>query len=161
MKSKREISGVIATFHDRKHAEHYVEELKRAGFKDDEIGILGPPSKEDNVEEDALAGAITGGMLGAVAGAVSTVFIPGIGPFVATGLLVSVLGGTVAGATAGGALGALIGLGIPEEKAREHERELMAGRTLVVVQAEGRGWEAMELLERCQGHLREHSPLVT
>jgi hypothetical protein len=161
MKSKREITGVIATFHDRKHAEHYVEELKRAGFKDDEIGILGPPSKGDNVEEDALAGAITGGMLGAVAGAAATVFIPGIGPFVASGLLVSVLGGTVAGATAGGALGALIGLGIPEEKAREHERELMAGRTLVVVQAEGRGWQAMELLENCAGRLREHAPLGT
>jgi hypothetical protein len=96
-------------------------------------------------------------VLGAVAGLVATGLIPGIGPVFATGLLVGVLGGAAAGAAAGGVLGTLIGLGIPEEKARHYEQEFLAGRTLVAVQAEGRGGEALVILRRCQAarHPRE------
>ena len=50
---------------------------------------------------------------------------------------------------AGGVLGALIGLGIPETEARRYEAEFHAGRTLVVVQAIGRGGEALAILQRC------------
>ena len=33
MKVKQEISAVIATFADRQHADHYVDELKRRRFQ--------------------------------------------------------------------------------------------------------------------------------
>jgi hypothetical protein len=85
--------------------------------------------------------------------------IPGVGPIVATGLLAGVLGGAAAGATAGGALGALIGLGIPEDEARSHEEEFLAGRTLVVVQALGRGTEALAILEQATAGRRSPLPV--
>jgi hypothetical protein len=154
MRIKKELSGVIASFADPRHAAHYVDELKRAGFTEEEIGVLSPhPSHTEDVEEDAVAGAITGGMLGVVAGAVATGLIPGVGPVLVTGLLTGILGGVAAGATAGGVLGALIGLGIPEDKARRHERDVLAGRTLVVVRAEARGGDALAILRRCESSL--------
>lgn len=146
MTVKQEVSSVLATFADRRHAEYFVEELKRAGFSEDEIVILRPQIPAQETDEEAVAGAITGGMVGAVAGAVATGLIPGIGPVLATGLLVGILGG----ATTGGILGALVGLGIHEEKAHRHAQAVEAGHTLVVVQAIGRGGEAVAILRRCE-----------
>jgi hypothetical protein len=97
---------------------------------------------------------MTGGALGAFAGAVATGLIPGIGPVVGAGLLAGVLGGAAAGATAGGLVGALVGLGIPEREARQYEKAFLAGRTLVVVQAVGRGAEALAILNRCNSSTR-------
>jgi hypothetical protein len=152
-----QISGVITTFADVRHAKHYVEELKRAGFRDGEVEMHVPHGKALEVEEDALAGAISGGMVGAVAGVVATGLIPGAGAVIAGGLLAGALGGAAAGAAAGGILGALVGLGLPEDQARRYEEEFLAGRTLVVVQALGRGGEALDILRRCQADLK---PLV-
>jgi len=149
MTVNQQISAIIATFTDHRHAEQFVAELKRAGFADDEIGILSPTSAKEGIEEDTLAGGITGGMLGAVAGAVATGLIPGVGPVLATGLLTGIVGG----AATGGLLGALVGLGIHEEKARHHEQQLASGKTLVAVQAVARGWEALEILRRCEESL--------
>lgn len=150
MVDKQQLSALIATFGDRREAEYYLQELKRAGFKEDEIGILAPHQHETVVEDDAVAGAITGGMVGALAGAVATGLIPGIGPVLATGLLTGVIGGAAAGATAGGILGTLVGLGLTEEKAKQYEEEFLAGRTLVAVQAQGRGGEALAIFRRCE-----------
>src|SRR5207244_13478774 len=111
-------TALFATFEDRRQAERFVAELKRAGFKDEELGVLTPHAVSHPVEEGAAAGAVTGGALGAVAGAVATGLIPGVGPVIAAGLLAGVLGGGAAGAATGGVLGALIGLGVPEEEAR-------------------------------------------
>jgi len=150
MNAKQKLSAVIATFADRRHADHFVDELKRAGFKNEEIEVQYPHGKGEEIEDEALVGAISGGMMGAAAGAVACGLIPGVGPLVAGGVLAGVLGGTAAGATTGGVIGALVGLGIPEEKARQHEQEFLAGRTLVVVQALLRGGEALEILRRCE-----------
>ena len=38
----------------------------------------------------------------------------------------------------------------PEEDARHYQEELRQGRTLVIVQALGRGGEALEILRRCE-----------
>src|SRR5207244_11938310 len=113
-------TGLIATFADRRRADRFLEELRRAGFPKDEIGVASPQpaAPETPVEEGAAAGAVTGGVLGAFAGALATGLIPGVGPVIAAGLLAGVLGGGAAGAATGGVLGALIGLGVPEEEAR-------------------------------------------
>jgi len=150
MNAKQNISAVIATFADHRHADHFVDELKRAGFKSDEIEVHYAHGRGENIEEEAVVGAISGGMLGAAAGAVATGLIPGVGPLVAGGVLAGVLGGTAAGVTTGGVIGALVGLGVPEEKARQHEQEFLAGRTLVLVQAVLRGGEALAILRRCE-----------
>jgi hypothetical protein len=150
-----ETTALITTFTDRRKAERFVAELKRAGFREDEIGMITPDreTQEEHVEEGATAGVLTGGALGAFAGAVATGLIPGVGPVVAAGLLAGILTGAAAGAAAGGVLGALIGLGISEEEARQYEREFQAGRTLVVVQALGRNAEALALLHRLEPEL--------
>lgn len=147
----KQITAVIATFADRHRAERFVQALRQAGFREDEMGVLSPDGAgtDSRVEEGAAVGAVAGGTLGAFAGAVATGLIPGFGPVIAAGLLAGVLGGAAAGAAAGGVLGALIGLGIPESEARRYEQEFLAGRTLVVVQAIGRGPEALAILRRC------------
>jgi uncharacterized membrane protein len=149
MSVNEQVSGIIATFANRRHAEHFVDELKRAGFEDNQIGVLIGHNKAEEIEDDAMAGAI----IGAVAGAVATAVVPGVGPLIAGGFLAGILGGTAIGAATGGVVGALVGLGVSEEKARQHEQELKSGRTLVVVQAVGRGEEALAILGRCEGDL--------
>lgn len=158
MSGKEQTTALIATFPDRIQAEEFVSELKIAGFKDDEIGMLTPHHEaKASMDESAVAGAITGGALGALAGAVATGMIPGIGPVLAVGLLTGVLGGAAVGATAGGVIGELIEMGVPEHEARAYEEEFAAGKTLVAVQAIGRGGEAINILNRC----REHEEVVS
>lgn len=154
-KTKEEVTALIATFVERRNAERFVDELKRARFKDDEIGMVAPHDQEiEPAEEGALAGAITGGALGAAAGAVATGLIPGVGPIVAVGILAGMLGGAAAGAGTGSLVGALIGLGVPEDEAHKYEQEFLAGRTLVVVQALGRGGDALAILNRLNDERR-------
>jgi hypothetical protein len=147
----KQTTAVIATFTDRHEADCFVRQLQEAGFRDDEIGVISPGQAESEsmVEEGVAVGAVAGGTVGALAGALATGLIPGVGPVIATGLLAGVLGGAAAGAAAGGVLGALVGLGIPETEARRYEQAFLAGRTLVVVQALGRGGEALAILRRC------------
>src|SRR3954454_21859314 len=54
---------LIGVFPDRARAEQYVAELRRAGFTDDQYGVLSPgeePAHASAVEQDAAAGALTG-----------------------------------------------------------------------------------------------------
>ena len=151
-------TALIATFADRRRAERFLEELRRAGFQNDEIGMVSPDalaseSPDTHVEDGAAAGALTGGMLGAFAGALATGLIPGLGPVIAAGLLAGVLGGSAAGAATGGLVGALIGLGVPEEEARRHEQAFQEGRTLVLVQSQARNGEALAILRRLDHQL--------
>jgi hypothetical protein len=148
MTVSEQVTALIATFRERHQADRFVEELKHAGFQPDQYGLIAPHEAENPVEEGAVAGAIGGGVIGVAAGAAVTGAIPGIGPMLAGGLLAGVLGGAAAGAAAGGVLGGLIGLGVPEDRAQKYEEEFLAGRTLVVVQAVGRGADALAILNR-------------
>jgi hypothetical protein len=144
---------LIGVFPDRAGAEAFVRALHAAGFGEDQVGVATPGEAAPSAvaEEGALAGALTGGTLGALTGAAAVAgLIPVAGPVLAGGMLTALLAGTAVGATAGGLLGALISLGVPAEQARQYERELHAGRTLVVVKAPGRYAEALALLRRCQ-----------
>jgi hypothetical protein len=154
MVNHEEISGVLATFIAPRHAQHFLAELKRAGFPDDQVGFLAGHSQVEEVEDEAVGGAIIGGMLGAVVGVVATGFLPGVGPAIATGLLAGLLSGSVAG----GLLGVLVSLAFPEDKARRHEQEFQSGHTLVVVQAVGRALEALAILRRCESDLGPQAP---
>ncbi len=146
---------LIGVFATHREAEHFVAELKRAGFRDDQIGVAtpAPAETEHRVEDSAVGGALAGGALGLFAGlAVALGMVPGVGPLLVGGALAGILGGAAVGAAAGGVIGALVGLGIPEEHARHYERHLQEGRTLVVVKAANRYGEALEILHRCETH---------
>jgi uncharacterized protein (TIGR02271 family) len=152
-------STVVGVFNERDDAERAIDELKRNGFSDDQIGFAAKDGsdREGTIRSGdeagdagggAAAGALTGGVVGGVLGALAAGLIPGIGPIVAGGLLAGVLGGAAAGATAGGIIGALAGMGVPEEDARYYEGEFKGGRTLVTVKADGRYDDARRILHK-------------
>ena len=152
-------STIVGLFEDAARAQQAVEELRGAGFGDEDVGFAvrrgeGPAGETDrgergtNAPEGATAGAVTGGVLGGVLGAAAALLIPGLGPVIAGGILAATLGGAAAGAAAGGLLGALAGLGIPEEEAHFYQREFEAGRAIVTVHADGRHEEVAAILRR-------------
>jgi hypothetical protein len=159
-------STIVGVFDDRMQADRAVDELRRAGFRDDQIGVAmrydsgsdvaGGATHTDATDADesrAGTGAITGVLgglgLGALAGlGVLSGVIPVIGPAIAGGTLGIVLSNAAIGAGVGGLVGALVGAGIPEDEAQYYHSEFEAGRTIVTVQAQGRAEDAMAVFRR-------------
>jgi len=159
---------VVGVFEDRRQAQLAVEELKRVGFTDSQIGVI--TREEDSarsttneeggshVVEGAAAGVATGAGVGALwALGIAAGMLPAIGPVIAGGLLASVLASAAGGAAVAGIVGALIGLGIPEEEAHYYEGEVKSGRTLVTVSAGSRFNEATTIIQRHGGYDRSTS----
>jgi len=153
-------STVVGVFEDRQAADRAVTELKRAGFRDDQIGVAMRHTEgatgttktsggDTYAEEGGVAGILTGLGLGALAGlGVLSGVIPVVGPAIAAGTLGVILSNAAAGAAVAGLTGALIGYGIPEEEAKYYHSEFEAGRTIVTVTADGRYDEAYAILQR-------------
>src|SRR5688572_14554776 len=129
-------------------AERIVQELKAAGFSNNDISVLFPDKsgtkdfaheQHTKAPEGAATGAGTGGVLGGVLGwlvGVGALAIPGVGPFVAAGPVMAALGGAAIGAGTGGLIGALVGLGIPEYEAKRYEAKLKEGNILLSVHSD-------------------------
>lgn len=162
-------STVVGVFDDRMEADRAVDELRRTGFRDDQIGVAmrydsGSATMGDAAAADADAdethagtGAVTGVVaglgLGALAGlGVLSGVIPIIGPAIAGGTLGIILSNAAAGAGVGGLVGALAGAGVPEDEAHYYQGEFESGRTIVTVHAGGRADEAMTVLRRHGAH---------
>lgn len=157
-----ERSTVVGVFEHREQAERALEELRRAGFDDDQMGFalrggdVPDGIRETQADDDtgaragegAVTGMVTGGLIGGLLAAGASLLIPGVGPVIGGGILATVLGGAAAGAAAGGLLGALTGMGVPEEEARYYEREFEAGRTIMTVRAGERAGEAAGIMRR-------------
>jgi len=149
---------IVGVFEDQRHADMAVDELRKAGFRDDQIGVAGRHAEgetEVTTEEGshagtgAAAGAIAGAGLGGLVGlGIIAGLIPAIGPVIAGGTLAAILANAAGGAAIGGLVGALTGSGIPEEEAHYYQGEFEAGRTIVTVKADGRYDEAMAILRR-------------
>jgi uncharacterized protein (TIGR02271 family) len=151
---------VVGVFQDRPSAEQAVADLRRAGFREDQIGFMardgsgqtttqGKEARGTNAGEGALAGALAGAGIGGLVGlGVVAGVIPVIGPAIAAGTLGTILLNAAGGAAIAGLTGALIGMGIPEEEAQYYEGELKAGRFLVTVHADSRDQEARAILQR-------------
>jgi len=157
-----ERSTCVGVFNSRQEALRAVDELKRAGFKDDQISLVGKNQDGDVKTEGSHvgAGAATGAVVGAgAAGLVSLGMtfgvIPVIGPVLALGPLAAALITAAGGAAAGGLVGGLIGLGIPEHEAKYYEGEVNAGRYLVTVHSAGRYDEAWTILHRLGAYNHE------
>lgn len=156
---------VVGVFEDRRKADQAVAELRRVGFRDDQIGVAmrnTEATKRTDVEvgtgdtyaeEGAATGLLTGLGLGALAGiGVLSGVVPVIGPAIAGGTLGILFSNAAAGAAVAGLAGALIGAGIPEEEAEYYHSEFQEGRTIVSVSANGRGDEARAILSRHGGY---------
>jgi uncharacterized protein (TIGR02271 family) len=157
-------STIIAVFDDHTRAQRAIEQLKRAGFTEREIGVTtrdgeadgGQALRDGGKGTHAKEGAITGVTAGAGVGAlwglgILAGVLPAIGPAIAGGTLAAILSSAAAGAATAGLAGSLIGLGIPEDEAKYYEEEFRAGRTVVTVQAMGRQAEAEAILRDAGG----------
>src|SRR5262245_4406806 len=163
-------STTVGVFPNREAAEQAIADLKRSGYRDDQIGLVVRDASGKTVKTDAAGrtNAGEGAAIGAAAGAgamalgslaVSFGVIPVIGPVLAVGPLAAALISAAGGAAAGGIAGALIGLGIPEEDAKYYEGEVQAGRYLVTVEC-GQGDDARDLLSRHGGYNRANAPAM-
>ena len=156
----------VGVFHNRADAERAIEALKEAGYRNDQIGLVGKDSRGKVVDRDgdvdtpAEEGGAIGGGIGALGGAavgtslaaagIAAGVIPVIGPAFALGTLATVLLSTYGGAAAGGLVGSLVAWGVSEEDAKFYEGEVQAGRFVVSVEC-GQGDDARDILHRHGG----------
>ena len=146
---------VVGVFRDAAQARRAVEDLRQAGYSDEEIGYLARASATEPagaLDESIAGGAVEGALLGSALGAVVALLIPGFGLAIAGGILAASLSGAAIGAAAGSVIGALLGVGVPEEEARHYQKELEAGRAVVTVKAQSGYGDALEILRRHGAH---------
>jgi hypothetical protein len=151
---------VVALFARTPQAHAAIQDLRAAGFPQEQIGIAThdrsgptqPVSTTDDRTEEATVGAITGGVLGSLLGLITSLLIPGIGPILVGGVMASLVGAGV-GAATGGIVGALAGVGVPEHDARYFDAGLRAGGTLVTVNVGTRIDDALAILQRHEADL--------
>ena len=129
-------------------AEIIINQLKAAGFAEDDISVLFPDkstSKDFAHEQHTKApeGATTGGVVGLGLGGVigllagiGSLAIPGVGPLIAAGPIMGALSGAAVGGATGGIIGALVGYGMPEYEAKRYEGKVRQGSILISVHAD-------------------------
>ncbi len=155
---------VVGVFDSHAKAQQAVAELRHAGFREDQIGVIArnvgasrDTDDDDLADNYAGEGAATGIAAGAGLGALWGMGIiagvmPILGPAIAGGALAAILTSAAAGAAAAGLGGALVGMGLPKEEAEYYQKEFDAGRVLVTVAAEGRAIDAESILRQSGGH---------
>jgi hypothetical protein len=138
---------VFGSFVDRESAERAYGFAQKLGYDRDAFNILmSSDTKEryfpedvrfkSKVAEGASAGAAIGGtavgVIGALVAIGTTIALPGVG-LVLAGPIVAGLAGAGAGGIAGGLIGALVGWGIPENDARQYEKDIREGRIVMSI----------------------------
>jgi len=169
VRSTTERMTVVGVFNNRHEAQSAVRDLKAAGFRDEEIGVVGPGADDagaahsvdggTHAAEGAAAGAATGAGIGALwAVGIAAGLLPAIGPVIAGGIFASILASAAGGAAVATLAGALVGLGIPEDEADYYENEFKSGRTVVTVKTTSRQAEARRILGGHSGYDMESRP---
>lgn len=161
-------SLLVAAFDDRNEAELAYDELRHAGFTDEQVGfairggdvvrggmITDATGTKD--AEGAIKGAATGAVIGGVLAAAAAATIPVAGPFIAGGILTAAAGGAVAGTAIGGIFGAMKGLGTSEEEAVYFQREFEAGKAILFTKPGDRYDQAAEIMRRHGGYCAQPS----
>lgn len=141
----------VGVFQDAEQAKHAIEELKSAGYSEDEIGYLiraTTTGSEDDTMRSAATGAVEGGVIGGVLGAAAALLIPGFGPAIAGGILLATFGAAGLGALAGTVIGTLVSIGVPEEEAHYYQHELEKGHTIVTVKSTGGYDNVIDIMHR-------------
>ena len=137
--------AVIAIAKSEDQAVRIVEQLKAAGFSNNDVSVLLPDragsrdfahehhtKAPEGVATGAVVGGLAAGALGWLVG-IGSLAIPGVGPLIAAGPIMAALSGAAAGGAVGGIAGALVGLGIPEYEAKQYEGKVKNGNILISV----------------------------
>jgi len=141
----------VGVFHDSEQARHAIDELKSAGYSENEIGFLARVSatgSEEDTMKSAETGAVEGGIIGGVLGAAAALLIPGFGPAIAGGILLATFGAAGIGALAGSIIGTLVSIGVPEGEAHHYQRELEKGSTIVTAKAKSGYADVIAIMRR-------------
>ncbi len=137
--------AVIAIAKSEDQAVRIVEQLKAAGFSNNDVSVLLPDragsrdfahEHHTKAPEGAAAGAVVGGLAAGALGwlvGIGSLAIPGVGPLIAAGPIMAALSGAAAGGAVGGLAGALVGMGIPEYEAKQYEGKVKNGNILISV----------------------------
>lgn len=125
---------VIGVFDTEQQADAAVRELRKEGFPDNEISVIGKDSGQHGAHGGAHVGdgATWGAGIGGGAGLLATagvLAIPGFGPILALGPLAA----TLTAAAGGGIAGALVDYGIPEQQGKHYEKDVKEGKFLAVL----------------------------
>lgn len=143
--AKKAVFGIA---NSEAQAVRIVEDLKAAGFSNNDVSALFPDKgtsrdfaheQHTKAPEGAAAGAGAGGVVGGVLGwlaGIGALAIPGVGPLIAAGPIMGALGGAAVGAATGGITGALVGYGMPELEAKRYEGKVRGGNILLSVHTE-------------------------
>jgi hypothetical protein len=137
--------AVICIAKSEEQATRIVDDLKAAGFSNNDVSVLLPDragsrdfahehhtKAPEGAATGAVAGGVTAGVLGWLVG-IGTLAIPGVGPLIAAGPIMAALGGVAAGGAVGGLAGALVGFGIPEYEAKQYEGKIKNGNIMISV----------------------------
>ena len=141
-------------------AERLIERLKQEGFSDDELSVILPNDElsqdpkialdhrpgDDPADEKprdgseklkgVTVGAVSGGLIfGAIGGLIglASLALPGVGLIVVGGPLAAALADAALGGGAGVIAGGLMGMRIPEHRAKQYEKSVHEGNTLISV----------------------------
>ena len=160
----------VGVFDNHTDAQRAVNELRRSGFTESEIGVASrngesvsgattTGDKGSNVAAGATAGVAGGAGVGALWGlGIAAGLLPAIGPVIAGGTLAAILASAATGAAAAGVAGALVGLGIPEDEAKHYDSEFQAGRTIITVKAPSNKYaKAMSILSESGALANQYS----
>jgi hypothetical protein len=140
--------AVFCIAKSEEQATNIVNQLKEAGFSNDDVSVLLPDragsrdfahEHHTKAPEGAATGAIAGGVMAGVLGwlvGIGSLAIPGVGPLIAAGPILAALSGAAAGGAVGGLAGGLVGLGIPEYEAKQYEGKVRNGNILISVHTE-------------------------
>ena len=133
---------IIGAFETREMAASAADELIAAGFRPEQISVLGRHGEITNVtpENETMNRTVTGAGIGAAIGGFGSLLlgaaalaIPGVGPLVAIGPLSGALSAAIGGGFVGGIIGFLTGEGVPEHEASRYAERIHAGAYLVAV----------------------------
>jgi len=170
MMTTTERTTAVGVFNNHADAQRAVNELRRSGFSEAEIGVASRDGKMDTdatgasktgekIATGATAGAATGAGVGVLWGlGIAAGILPAIGPVIAGGTLAAILASAATGAAAAGVAGALVGLGLPEDEAAHYESEFQNGRTIVTVKAPSMRYaQAVEILSQSGAVTNQYS----
>ena len=136
---------VVGIFDNYSYAENAAKQIKDQGLRTDDISIVAKQGDEhkggttgtatmmsgksgarnDNISDGVVTGGVLGGLAGLLIGAGSMI-VPGLGIIAAAGPIT----GLLSGAVTGGIVGGLVDLGIPENRGRQYESDIKAGKIL-------------------------------
>jgi hypothetical protein len=156
--------AVIAIAKSEDQAVRIVEQLKAAGFSNNDVSVLLPDragsrdfahEHHTKAPEGAATGAVVGGIAAGALGwlvGIGSLAIPGVGPLIAAGPIMAALSGAAAGGAVGGLAGALVGLGIPEYEAKQYEGKVKNGNILISVHTDDskQRQKAKDIFERAR-----------